>query len=188
MCVLCVSACVSVFLCPLTCAAHGRIADAPEDKSITTIYLGGIVPEITEQDIKFVSVSLCTHVFVCMSYQAQGPLLPVWGDPVCDHHPETVCWLRRVRHVCLVLLVSVCHYCRRTAAEEAMRNALNHLGIKGHTLKVMWGRSRAQSLVVPTAATPSGVSEAPVIPGLPGPVPFPSQYAVCLCCVDSVDV
>ena len=58
-----------------------------------------------------------------------------------------------------------------------MRKALNHLGIKGHTLKVMWGRSRAQSLVVP-ASQPA----APVVPGLPGPIPLPpQQYTVRKC-------
>lgn len=57
-----------------------------------------------------------------------------------------------------------------------MRKALNHLSIKGHTLRVMWGRSRAMSLATPGSS--SVPPPPPSVPGMPGPIPLPPQFNV----------
>eukprot|EP00164_Ancoracysta_twista_P011243 GFYU01017271.1.p1 GENE.GFYU01017271.1~~GFYU01017271.1.p1 ORF type:complete len:384 (+),score=78.57 GFYU01017271.1:175-1326(+) len=83
---------------------------APEDKSITTLYVGGIGAEITEADIRD-------------QFYSFGEIRDVRMV-----HNKNCCFVS---------------YTTREAAEEAASKLVGRLFVKGHNLRLMWGRPRA---------------------------------------------
>jgi hypothetical protein len=74
--------------------------------------------------------------------------------------------------IALQWLSLVSPFCSREAAEEAARRAFNRLEIKGHKLRVLWGRGRGATS---QTAQPSHTA---TVPGLPAPLPVP-DFSVC---------
>ena len=73
-------------------------SELPEDKSITTLYIGGVTADITEQDIRF--VVHWDQAIMQDQPASQRPLLSVWRDSHCHAGASAVVRLCRLCRVC----------------------------------------------------------------------------------------
>ncbi|KAJ3129070.1 RNA binding motif protein 22 [Nowakowskiella sp. JEL0407] len=119
----------------------------PEDKSIMSLCVTGIDPEITQQDLK-------DHFYIFGEIKSIIPIT------------KTKC--------------AFINFATRESAEIAMEKSYNNLKIKGHDLKVQWGKSKPIGMAKTdggNAAMGGAVGQAPVtldqMLNLPVPPPPP---------------
>ena len=111
--------------------ATERRLTAPEDPTITTLYIGGINPFITEADLR------CRNSLAVLVQQQHSP-----------PHDRGVFYAYGELQSINVISASKCafvEYTTRAAAEAAVEGVGASFEIKGHRLRVAWGKSSAQS-------------------------------------------
>eukprot|EP00049_Salpingoeca_infusionum_P026733 m.27604 g.27604 ORF g.27604 m.27604 type:complete len:420 (+) comp8948_c1_seq1:194-1453(+) len=116
--------------------------DAPEDRTITTLFVGGLKKEygIAKSDIQDVFYQFGEIGKITIA-QAQNS--------------------------------AFVQFTTRAAAERAAEGLFGKLNIKGHSLKVMWGRGKKKTQGPPASDAPDAPVAVPPLPGLPGAVPMP---------------
>ncbi|EGD76810.1 pre-mRNA-splicing factor RBM22 [Salpingoeca rosetta] len=122
-----------------------RHHEAPEDKTITTLYVGGLREDygINETDIRDV-------------FYQHGEIQRITITPNKKN--------------------AFVEYTTREAAERAMSELHNSLCIKGHYLRLLWGRPKA-SQHGKGPQDPTTAPAVPKVPGLPGAIPLPADLA-----------
>jgi len=124
--------------------------EAPEDKQITTLYVGGL------EDSASSSAAL------------EGPI----NEQDLRNHFYQFGEIRQIsmaqKQACAFV-----QFTRRASAEVAAEKSFNKVVIKGRKLTIRWGKSQGKQ--TETASSGAAASMVPAVPGLPGALPAPPQ-------------
>ena len=157
--------------------------EPPSDRSITTLYVGGLEGKVTEQDLRYEFptlsfplfhlgynrvMSVNESVFRCVvtwKTYLEGKFLnpTLFFSPHCRDYFYQFGELRSISMVPRQNCAFVC-FASRASAETAAERSFNKLLLKGRRLKIMWGKSQGQQS---TPGKQGGIPLMPV-PGLPG--------------------
>ena len=122
--------------------------EAPEDRQITTLYVGGLEDST--------------------SFSAEGPINE---QDLRDHFYQ----FGEIRQISMApkQACAFVQFTRRAAAEVAAEKSFNKVVIKGRKLTIRWGKSQGKQSEAPS--TSSGSAAVPNVPGLPGALPAPPE-------------
>jgi len=126
--------------------------EAPEDKQITTLYVGGLEDASRSHHHSF-----------------EGP---VTEQDLRNHFYQ----FGEIRQISMAAkqACAFVQFTRRAAAELAAEKSFNKVVIKGRKLTIRWGKSQGkQTPEIGTGANATAVQ--PSVPGLPGALPAPPQ-------------
>ena len=119
--------------------------EPPEDKQITTLYVGGLEDATTTS--------------------AEGPIT----EQDLRNHFYQFGEIRQISMAAKQACAFV-QFTRRAAAELAAEKSFNKVVIKGRKLTIRWGKSQGKQAEAPTAG-----NLVPAVPGLPGALPAPPE-------------
>jgi pre-mRNA-splicing factor RBM22/SLT11 len=121
-----------------------RPMELPEDRTITTIWVGGLDESMTESDVR-------------MPFEECGALSSV------RLVPQKQC--------------AFVTFAKRAEAEEAARKLHNNLRVKGHSLRIAWGRRQAQDAKTQAPVTGGHGTGVPLVvnPGSTAHLSAPSE-------------
>ena len=104
----------------------------PEDKAITSLFITGVEADITEQDLRCVKIDRAVRQHWPLIYH-----LPIRNFFYPFGEIKSVVVVHKSK--CAFI-----NFATRSAAEQAVEKAYNNCNIKGHVLRVQWGKPRPQ--------------------------------------------